>query len=84
MLDARPGFIIKFLKRSLIVHFYLKHELSTARLQSSTGKVMITLPVEDCRLAVKARVLYKNLRSENVSETLNGTLSFDKHFILSH
>jgi hypothetical protein len=36
MLDARPGFIIKFLKHSLIVSFYLKHELSTASLQSSS------------------------------------------------
>jgi hypothetical protein len=44
MLDARPGFIIKFLKRSLIVKFYLKQS--------------------------KARVINKNLRSENVSETL--------------
>ena len=30
MLDARPGFIVKFLKRSLIVNL-LKHELSTAK-----------------------------------------------------
>jgi hypothetical protein len=41
MLDGRPGFIIMFLKRSLIVNFYLKHELSTASLQSSTGKVIL-------------------------------------------
>jgi hypothetical protein len=40
MLDARPGFIVKFLKRSLIVNL-LKHELSTASLQSSTGKVIL-------------------------------------------
>jgi hypothetical protein len=40
MLDARPGFIVKFLKRSLIVNL-LKHELSTASLQSSTGKVVL-------------------------------------------
>ena len=40
MLDARPGFIVKFLKRSLIVNV-LKHELSTASLQSSTGKVIL-------------------------------------------
>jgi hypothetical protein len=33
MLDARPEFIIKFLKRSLIVNFYLKHKLSIASLQ---------------------------------------------------
>ena len=30
--------------------FYLKHKLSTASLQSST----VTLPVEDCRLAVES------------------------------
>ncbi len=41
MLDARPGFIIKFLKRSLIVNFIRKHKLSTASLQPSTGKVII-------------------------------------------
>ena len=40
MLDARPGFIVKFLKRSLIVNL-LEHELSTASLQSSTGKVIL-------------------------------------------
>jgi hypothetical protein len=40
ILDARPGFIVKFLKRSLIVNL-LKHELSTASLQSSTGKVIL-------------------------------------------
>ena len=34
MLDARPRFIIKILKRSLI-HNLLKHELSTASLQFS-------------------------------------------------
>ena len=39
MLDARPGFITKFLKRSMIVKFNKKYELSTASLQSSTGKV---------------------------------------------
>ena len=32
--------IVKFLKRSLIVNL-LKHELSTASLQSSTGKVIL-------------------------------------------
>ena len=31
---------VKFLKRSLIVNL-LKHELSTASLQSSTGKVIL-------------------------------------------
>ena len=35
MQDARPGFIIKFLKRSLIEKF-IEHELPTASLQSST------------------------------------------------
>ena len=44
-----------FLKRSLIVNL-LKHELSTASLQSSTGKV---LPVEDCRLAVESSCFNK-------------------------
>jgi hypothetical protein len=39
MLDARPGFIIKFLKRSLIVNVYLKRELSTASLQFSTASL---------------------------------------------
>ena len=33
---------IKFLKRSLIVKFF-KHELSTASLQFSTGKVILRL-----------------------------------------
>ncbi len=39
--------------------FYLKHKLSTASLQSSViitcqSAVIITLPVEDCRLAVES------------------------------
>jgi hypothetical protein len=53
MLDARPGFIVKVLKRSLIVNL-LKHELSTASLKT------LTLPVEDCRrLAVESSCFNK-------------------------
>ena len=44
MLDARPGFIIKFLKRSLIVKLVSLYLSKTA----------VTLPVEDCRLAVES------------------------------
>ena len=75
MLDARPGFIIKFLKRSLIVNFYLKHELSTWRqsavfdnlLQSSTISLFLSKTAD---WQSKACVLNKNVRPENVSETL--------------
>ena len=71
MLDARPGFIVKFLKRSLIVNL-LKHELSTASLQSSTGKVIkITLPVEDCRLAVESSCFNKFTIRERFREIDN-------------
>jgi hypothetical protein len=45
MLDARPGFIIKFLKRSLIVNLFKTQAFDC---QSAT------LPVEDCRLAVES------------------------------
>ena len=52
MLDARPGFIIKFLKRSLIVKS-IKHELSTGSLQSSTGKSLYLSKTVDWQSKVR-------------------------------
>ena len=87
MLDARPGFIIKFLKRYLIVNFF-KHELSTASLQSSTGN---TLPVEDCRLPVESSCLinftiresFRNFMHKFIVKPANILLKFiqEKQFI---
>jgi hypothetical protein len=53
MLDARPGFTIKFLKCSLIVNFFLN---TSFRLPVCSLRQVpyITLPVEDCRLAVES------------------------------